>query len=187
VSDDVRPIDELYFEWLYKNYIGAVSNPNPDRGYWKLALRLHRTKFTWRLRDDHNRAEDGKAIRDLFISDQNIEDVEVNWLQEECSVLEMLIGLSCRASFLSWGEPGDWFWKFLGNLELSNYSDRIYNSTIQEEVDAIISRLLDRTYGRNGDGGLFPCNDARNDQAQVPLWAQLQNYILEGDYLEHGP
>jgi hypothetical protein len=188
VTDDVRPIDELYFEWLYKNYIGAISNPNPDRGYWKLALYLHKRQFTWPLRDDHNRAEDGIAIRDQFITDCDIQDVEIGWLQEECSVLEMLIGLACRASFASWGEPGDWFWKFLRNLELADYNDRIYNSTIEKGVvDVVISRLLDRTYGRNGDGGLFPCNNATTDQAQVPLWAQLQHYLLEGNYLEHGP
>lgn len=186
MSDD-RPVNELYLEWLYKNYVGAVTNPNPDRGYWKLTCHLYKTQFTWRLRDDANRGEDGKSLREQFINDQDIQDIEIGWLQEPCSVLEMLIGLACRTSFSVWGEPGDWYWKFLRNLELADYTDRIYNSAIQEGVDVIISRLLDRTYGRNGDGGLFPCNDARNDQAQVPLWAQLQNYLLEGDYLEHGP
>lgn len=182
-----RLLDDLYLEWLYKNYVGAATNPNPERGYWKLALKLYKTRFTVRLRDDHNRGEDGKALRDEFIRTEDIQDIEIGWLQEDCTVLEMLIGLACRASFASWGEPGDWFWKFLRNLGLSDYNDRIYNSYIEGEVDAIISRLLDRTYGRNGEGGLFPCDDARYDQAQTPLWAQLQNYLLEGDYLEHGP
>ena len=185
--DDDKPLDELYLEWLYKNYIGAVSNPNPERGFWKLAKQLYCMKFTWVLQDDQNRAEDGKALRDQFINDCDIQDIEIGWLQLDCSVLEMLIGLACRASFSSWGEPGDWLWKFLRNLGLGDYNDRIFNSTIGEEVDAVLSRLLDRTYGRNGDGGLFPCNDARQDQAQFPLWVQLQNYLLEGDYLEHGP
>jgi hypothetical protein len=184
---DEGTLDDLYFGWLYKNYVGAVSNPNPARSHWQLALQLYRTKFTWIQRDDANRAEDGKALRQEFISAENVEDVEINWLQIECSVLEMLIGLACRASFSSWGEPGDWLWKFLDNLGLKDYNDRVYNLVIAREVDAIISRLLDRTYGRNGDGGLFPCDDARHDQAQIPLWAQLQNYLLEGDYLEHGP
>jgi hypothetical protein len=182
-----RLLDDLYLEWLYTNYVGAVSNPNPSRSHWKLILRLYKTRFTWKLRDDRNRAEDGKALRDQFIDSQDIQDIEIGWLQEDCTVLEMLIGLACRASFSSWGEPGDWFWKFLRNLGLADFNDRIYNSYIEGEVDAIISRFLDRTYGRNGDGGVFPCDDARSDQTQTPLWAQLQNYLYEGDYLEHGP
>lgn len=185
--DNEGTLDDQYLVWLYTNFIGAVSNPNPVRSHWKLVNQLYRMRFTWVLHDDKNRAEDGKALRDLFIDSCDIQDVEVNWLQIDCSVLEMMIGLAQRASFLSCGEPGDWFWKFLRNLGLSEYNDRIYNSYIKGEVDAIISRLLDRTYGRNGDGGIFPCNDARNDQAQVPLWSQLQTYILENDFLEHGP
>lgn len=185
--NDDKPLDELYFEWLYKNYIGSVTNPNPARGYWNLALKLYKTQFTWLLQDDANRAEDGKALREQFIIDEDIQDIEIGWLQLECSVLEMLVGLSCRASFLTWGEPGDWLWKFLGNLGLADYNDRIYNSAIEREVDVILSRLLDRTYGRNGDGGLFPCEHAQNDQARMSLWAQMQPYLLAGNFLEHGP
>lgn len=182
-----KPLDELYLEWLYSNYVGALTNPNPERGHWKLINQLYRMEFIWKLRDDRNRAEDGKALRDQFITDCDIQDIEIGWLQLECSVLEMLIGLSCRASFLSWGEPGDWLWKFLRNLGIAEYNDRIYNAAIQREVDAILNRFLDRTYGRNGDGGLFPCEDAQNDQAKLPLWVQLQQYLLQGEYLEHGP
>lgn len=186
MTDD-RPVDELYLEWLYTNYIGAVTNPNPERSHWKLTVLLYQKRFTWRLKDDHHRAEDGKALRDQFISACDIQDIEIGWLQEDSTVLEMLIALANRASFASWGEPGDWFWKFLRNLGIAEYNDRIWNSYIQGEVDAIINRLLDRTYGRNGDGGLFPCSNAQTDQAQVPLWSQLQHYLLEGNYLEHGP
>jgi hypothetical protein len=58
---------------------------------------------------------------------------------------------------------------------------------IVEEVDAVIKRLLDRNYEKNGVGGLFPMHDARHDQRQLELWSQLQFYVLEGDFLEHGP
>ena len=86
-------LNDLYLEWLYKNFIGAVSNPNPNRSHWKLARQLYKMPFTWRVMEDSRRAEDGKALRHEFINDCAIEDVEINWLQEDCSVLEMLIGL----------------------------------------------------------------------------------------------
>ena len=85
------------------------------------------------------------------------------------------------------GVPGDWFWKFLSNLEIQSYNDRIYSSMIVEEVNAVIRRLLDRDYEPNGVGGIFPMHNARQDQRTVELWSQLQFYVLEGDFLEHGP
>jgi hypothetical protein len=180
-------LNDLYLEWLYKNFIGAVSNPNPKRTHWKLAKQLYKTRFTWCVQNDGNRAEDGKALRHEFINENNVEDIEVNWLQEDCSVLEMLIGLACRASFESMGVPGDWFWKLLSNLEIQSYNDRVYSPIIMEEVDTVITRLLDRNYEQDGVGGLFPMHNARQDQRQVELWSQLQEYVLEGDFLEHGP
>ena len=180
-------LDDLYLEWLYTNFVGAVSNRNPERSFWELTKQLYHKKFTWVIPRDANRSEDGKELRRQFINECDIQDVEVNWLQIECSVLEMLIGLACRASFESFGEPGNWLWKFFENLGIEVYNDHYYNNDVVEEVDAIIQRLLDRTYEQNGVGGVFPCNNARTDQTQIELWTQLQGYLLEGNYLEHGP
>lgn len=172
-------LDDLYFEWLYGKFIGAVSNRNPARSYWGLAKHLYDTPFVIILRDDHNRAEDGRELRKVFIEDQEIEDVEVNWLQLDCSVLEMLIGLACRAAFEDGKEPGDWFWILITNLGLQPFNDRNYDQTAIGEVNAIVARLLDRTYEKDGAGGLFPCKHAREDQTQVNIWYQLQAYLLE--------
>lgn len=187
MDDSGKPLDELYLEWLYKNYIGAISNPNPERSCWQLAKQLYETPFTWIVDDDANRAERGKELRQQFIIDYDVDDIEINWLQIDCSVLEMMIALACRASFESWGEPGDWFWKFLGNLGLEGYNDRVYSEAIMQEVDAVLRRWLDREYDENGVGGLFPRTNAREDQRNVKIWYQLQGYLLEGDYINHGP
>lgn len=179
-------LNDQYLEWLYKNFVGAVSNPNPSRSHWKLAKQLYKMQFTWLIPDDANRSEDGKALRHQFINDCGVEDIEINWLQEDCSVLEVLIGLACRASFDSMGVPGDWFWKFLSNLEIQSYNDRVYSPVIKEEVDVVIQRFLDRNYEKDGVGGIFPVRNARQDQRHVGLWSQLQEYLLEWDVLEHG-
>ena len=177
-------LDDLYLEWLYKNFVGRVTNRNPNSSYWKMSKQLYTMPFTWTIRNDKNRAEDGKELRQEFILDCNIEDIEINWLQIECSVLEMLIGLARRASFETGEAPGDWLWKFFNHLDIHSYNDRIYNSIIMGEVDAVVRRLLDRTYEQNGAWGLFPLTHARHDQTQVELWYQLQAYLMELDFQE---
>jgi hypothetical protein len=187
VSETATTLDNMYLEWLYTNYIGAVSNRNPRSSFWQLAKQLYETPFTWIISDDGNRAERGKELRKEFIRDCDVEDIEINWLQIECSVLEMMVSLACRASFESWGEPGDWFWKFLENLGLNGYNDNVYSKAIMQEVDAVIRRWLDREYEKDGVGGLFPRQNATQDQTQLNIWYQMQGYLLEGNYLEHGP
>lgn len=172
-------LDDLYLEWLYENFVGSTSNRNPGNTYWELSRQLYTMPFTWVIRRDSHRAEDGKALRDQFIIDRDIQDVEIEFMQIDCNVLEMMIGLACRASFEVGEEPGDWLWKFFNHLGLQSYNDRIYNQIVKEEVDAVVRRLLDREYDKNGEGGLFPLKNATEDQTQVELWYQLQAYILE--------
>lgn len=177
-------LDDIYFEWLYRNFVGSVTNRNPNSSYWGLTKQLYKTRYSWLIHDDKHRGEDGKELRRDFINGCDIEDVEVNWFQDHCSVLEMLIGLSCRAASDTNEEPGDWLWKLLANLGLQSYSDRVYSPTVAEEVEAIVQRFLSRTYDTNGVGGLFPLNNARQDQTQIKIWYQLQAYLLEGEALK---
>jgi hypothetical protein len=147
---------------------------------------LYTMLFILELRNDEHRAEDGKNLRYEFIDECDIQDVEVNWLQLECSVLEMLIGLSRRASFESQGEPLEWFWKMLENLGLRNYTDAVWDEMVMEDVDDVMFRLMNRTYEPNGEGGLFPLENAHEDQRHTELWKQLSAYIIEGGYVDHG-
>lgn len=172
-------LDDLYLEWLYKRFIGSVSNKNPRTTYWELAKQLYTMPFTYPMRDDKNRAEDGKSLQDQFFDECDIEDVEISWQWREASVLEVMIGLACRAAFEVDEEPGNWFWKFIRNLGLQSYSDSVYSQIVKEEVDAVVRRWLDREYDKNGVGGIFPLKHARHDQTQVNLWYQLQAYLLE--------
>lgn len=180
-------LDDLYIEWLYSKFVGSVEDLNPEHSFWNLTKQLYSIPFTWTISDDANRAEHGKELRQQFIIECDIDDIEIGWLQLDCSVLEMLIALAAMCSFESLGTPGDWYWKFLENLGLSSYNDRIYDDSDKEAVDAIIARLLDRKYERNGVGGLFPCNNAPRDQTQINLWYQAQAYLLEDDRFERGP
>jgi hypothetical protein len=181
------PLDDLYLEWLYQQAVGATRNANPAKSFWEMARQLYSTRFEWFISNDDNRAEDGKCLRDEFLVEEDIHDVDRDWLDLDCSMLEMLIALARRASFDSSGEPGDWFWKFLKTLELDKYSDLRYNTQVRQVIKQTVERVIYRKYERNGDGGLFPLRHANKDQRKVELWEQMSTYLLEGDYIDYGP
>lgn len=179
---EAMPLDMMYLEWLYKRAIGALQQRNPSLTYWKLAKHLNSIPFHWSVRNDDNRSEDGKCLRDEFIEDMDIEDIEINWLQMDASMLEMLIALADRAGFETDMAAGDWFWIFLENLGLKTLSDRAWDDEAEQHVDEVCERVILRKYQRNGAGGLFPLRHATQDQRKVELAYQLATYLLEGRY-----
>lgn len=170
-------LDAAYFEWLYK-HVGSVRNPNPARTHWKLCAKLFKTKFVWFVPNDDNRAADGCELRDEFLHESGME-FEVGWYEEECSMLEMMVALSRRVAFQSYGEPGEWFWTMLKNIELLKYTDDVYEISIEEEVEEVLARINDRTYEANGEGGLFPLRHPHTDQRNVEIAYQMSSYLLE--------
>lgn len=180
-------LDDHYLEWLYKEAVGASRDANPARSFWQIAKQLYSTRFEWLVANDDNRAEDGKCLRDEFVAENHFDDIDADWMDLDCSMLEMLIALARRASFESSGEPGDWFWHFLRTMGIDLYSDLRYNTGVKTEIASIVERIIYRKYGRNGDGGLFPLRNATKDQRTAELWEQMAFYLREGNYIEHGP
>jgi hypothetical protein len=181
VSNEDKPLDELYFEWLYK-HIGSVKNRNPARSHWHLAQQLFSIPFNNFIGTDDNRAADGKELRQQFISECDIEDIEVNWLALDCSLLEMLIALANRTAYESSATCINWFWKFIENLGLKQYTDDIYDQTVDLEVERLLNRFVNRRYKRNGEGGIFPLRNPRKDQRREELWYQMSAYLLEDEH-----
>jgi hypothetical protein len=185
-------VAEQYFHWLCSK-IGVEREGNT---YRVLAHRLHSIDYKWFVENDDNRGEDGMKFRELFIEDQGLGFSEWNVLNSKpCSVLEMLIGVSTRmGDMLDSTDEDDhfgirkWFWELINNLELTYYTDGLYYSSDSRrhlKVEEIIQTLLDRSYGRNGVGGLFPLRFPRGDQRKVELWYQMDAYIRErysGDF-----
>jgi len=172
-----KPLDELYFIWLYSQ-VGSVDDNNPSRSYWRLLKHLYIKEFVWIIPNDDNRAEDGRFLKLDFLDEEHIDNVDPGWFEVPSSMFELLIGLSRRLSFVAdGGEPFDWFWQLMENLGLEKYND---NTVIPEkEVDGILDEVIWRTYKRNGSGGLFPLRKATEDQRDVELWYQLSAYLLE--------
>lgn len=169
-------LDELYFEWLYSR-ICSVRTRDPRRTYWKLFKILFTKEFVWIIPNDDNRVEDGKDLRHEFLRDKGIEPEDRDWLEMGCSMLELFIALSQRLAFQTSGDPAEWFWEILENLDLRGYNDRVHIPRTQ--IEEVLDRVIWRTYKYSGRGGMFPLSRPRKDQRDVELWYQLSAYILE--------
>jgi hypothetical protein len=171
-----KPLDELYISWLY----GQIANPrvhNSSRSYWKLIRQVYTKEFVWFVPNDDNRVEDGRALRDEFLDDEGLDEVDEEWLELGCSVLEMLIALARRLAFEADGEPRLWFWHLLKNLGLDACNDR--SNYDQNGVDDVLESVIWRTYDPTGRGGLFPLECPYKDQRRTEIWDQMSSYLLE--------
>lgn len=173
-----EPLDELYFEWLYRQ-VAPVSLKNPRRTYWKLLRQLYTKIFVWFIPNDDNRVADGKDLRHKFLSEMNIDEIDDGWMDLDCSVLEMLVAFSEGVAYIDMEEqpPSAWFWNFIENLDLRSYVDAKPRS--ESEIDEILNRLIFRTYEKDGRGGLFPLKNPEFDQTKVELWYQANYYLIE--------
>ena len=173
-----EPLDELYLKWLYSQ-VGDPRIKNPRRTYWTVLRQLFQKEFVWLIPNDDNRAADGKELRYEFVNDNNIQDVDLAWVHQGVSMLELLVGLSRRLAFAAEGEPRDWFWELMGNLGFRHFNDADKDVFSPEEIDEKLDRVIYRTYSPSGQGGLFPLWKTDKDQRCVELWYQLSEYVLE--------
>lgn len=172
-------LDEEYLTWLY-GQMGIVKLKNPARTHWGLARQLYKKEFVWFIPNDDNRVEDGRDLRTEFVDEFDLDDaIDENWMRLGCSMLEMLVALSRRLAFMTDIDPREWFWEMLENVGIGmSYScDQKYNDEVADEVNEILDTIIWRTYGPNGDGGLFPLNNPDRDQRQVEIWYQLSAYL----------
>lgn len=185
---------EQYDRWL-EDVLGGD-------GYSELLGQLQSTRFTWVIPEDENRAKDGIDLRHIFEVESGVEyDGDID--EWPASVLEVIVTLSMSANDMDPQGVDHWFWEFLGNLGIGNCDDIWYRETGRSAgalVGKVIDKLLRRSYGRTGEGGLFPRKsgatfDSKSDtfgrksdtrkwshaqnQRKVELWYQLNGYMLE--------
>lgn len=169
-----------YFNWMYD--LVCVNRYSKRLSYRKLLNYLFQTDFIYIIGLDSNRAEDGVNLRYRFGHECGYADVEVsNCLDDrECSVLEMMVALSNRCEEHIMDDPdignrtGQWFWDMIENLELDTMSDTMFD---ERYVDEVIERLLNREYGRHGEGGLFLTPNCRYDLRSEEIWYQAMWYL----------
>ena len=172
------PLDEAYFVWLYSQ-VGSVKNRNLTKTYWKLLRILFQKEFTWSyIERDENRAQDGIDLRYRFRDETGHDIQDSAWMEQGCSMLELMIALSHKLAFEGEGEMRDWFWMLIDNLGLTECTDA--HPPDPNIIEEILDKVIARDYAPNGAGGLFPLNDNNyTDQRDVELWYQAQAYLLE--------
>lgn len=149
-------------------------------GYYFLIKALYKKEFYWVNEMDENRSDEGKALRELFCDDCGFCGIP-DCINGACSVLEMMIGLARRWNAeISLTEKEDrsaeYFWLMIRNLGLEGCTDDKFDpEMVREKLDI----LLDRDYSEDGKGSLFPLKRSKENQKDIEIWYQLQNYLIE--------
>ncbi len=168
MTTDASPF-ETYLDWLTPQ-VGVSERPG---SYSDLIQLLGTKEFVWLVPHDDNRIRDGLDVRKEV---QELTGMKTNL--GPCSVLEVLVALSRRLSFVADGPEPGWAWQLLCNLELDKYTDPI-GPRQRVQVDEILEALVWRTYSEDGVGGFFPLAWPDEDQRYIELWYQMEFYVSE--------
>lgn len=173
-----EPIEDRYFKWL----CSQVRDPSarlPALRFNNLLSALHNIEFVFLVSGDDNRVEAGRDLRIEFLR-SHVLPVDGALTSPGCSVLEMLIAFARVAEFETDESAKSWFWVMLTNLGIANLND---SAPINEKaLNDVIHQFVFRTYNRRGHGGLFPLTHTKNDQREVEIWYQFNEYLFELDY-----
>ena len=191
---EVVDLDTEYFLWLC-NDIGLDSR---SKDYRQLVRLVYDQEYYWSVANDDNRCTDAEKLRDAFTETMDYEDDILYHTIGPCSVLEMLVALAKRFDYMILDStpefktfphqlrPCRWFWEMLDNLGLLRFSDEYFEGANEgqtlDELNDILSTLLERTYKSTGEGGLFPLQHPKKDMRKVEIWYQMSEYILENYY-----
>src|SRR5690349_14029727 len=100
MNDD---LDAAYLEWLFD----LVGPQEQGTTHDKLWMHLYQREFVMLVPNDDNRCADGIALRKEFVHSGRMYNPSRHWMEEGCTVLEMLIGVARHLSFTAEGEVGE--------------------------------------------------------------------------------
>lgn len=181
-------IKQQYFNWL----IHMISPTENDAYYYNHIELLKTLYFTNYIPDnylDKNRYEDGLVFRTRFAEDINADENDVyRYLDEPCSLLEMMVALAnrCEDTIMSDPDKGNrtyiWFNEMLSSLDVINQTNNIFNL---DYVEKRIDIFLNKQYDSNGHGGLFTVTETSIDMRTKDIWYQMQAFLCEYDNHNH--
>ena len=168
-----------YLDWLAGI---AIPDDRERESYQKLIFALFEKEFYAIIHNDENRVADGENLRLIFENEWGVSCENMG----PCSVLEMLVALAirCENDIMYDPDEGDrtaiWFWEMMDNLGLSELDDWHFS---ERKVNAIVKKLNDRTYDKDGFGGPFYIAGFDRDMRKIELWYQM-NFWLTSRFLE---
>ena len=172
-------IENDYLDWMYEMMCEGFED-----SYREIFQYLNLVEFVPAIPMDENRSEDGRNLRYRFGYEVDIPTYEITetFGDRPCSILEMMIALSirCEEAIMSDSAYGNrtktWFWSMMRSLGLDKMDDECFNAL---EAGHILYIFLNRTYDKNGRGGLFTIQDPRKDMREVEIWYQMCFYLDE--------
>lgn len=149
-----RDILSVYRFWLN----GLIQN-ELSPCYKQLLAILWRTEFVDELGIDADRIEDGRSLRDIFASSDDVkltndEYLKLNNEKVKVRLIEVMIALAKRINdIVSTDEDiSKYFWEMVASLEMQGMDDSNFMANkAQKKIDI----LLSHSYHKNGRGGLF--------------------------------
>lgn len=174
---------DAYFDWLKEQIMSDDIDELDDYGI--LITTLSVMPFTYVVEMDSNRMWDGLYLRNIFYDDHAAFEGE---LTQDCSLLEMLVGLAYRMAndvFSDLGKStGDWFWEFMSNLGADYYTDDILEGVFtknhrnyRDDLIDLLRNFMDRKYKDSRSGNIFLFKKDPKDLKKIELWYQMHYYI----------
>lgn len=180
-----RGWDDAYRKWLES--IVEVNLDSDYETHHMLIDALDKVNFSYYVREDINRADDGVYLRTRFMQESGMTP-SYHIRTAPCTMLEMLVALAERMFFASPDEdlylsPRDTFIEMMKNLDLWKMWDDEWTTDPAFYEELVFSKCHDinnRTYNAAGEGGIFPLYPPLPfDSRETELWYQTQEYLIQ--------
>lgn len=150
----------LYTPWLIQR--GCLEN------YSELASVWDELDFVWYIPEDEDKAVQALRMRDEYCYEMSVPSPR----QAPASFLEVFVSITDSLTAMLYQDREKFTKSILLNMGARSYSDdgRL-PSEIHEGALKIAERVMYRTYGRNGSGGLFRIPGA--NVLETPLTTQM--------------
>ena len=173
---------ESYFDWLCER-VGIQDKHVKDSQAIDI---LYTTtfevckKYQKQVALDEARIEDALSMREKFMNDSDFEPMfDTRFLLgvglSDVSIFEIIVALADRMVY-NCSDSIDRDAAFF--IMFRNLFSGIDENDI-EKLHERVQNFLDREYGKDGFGGLFPLKNPKKDQRKVEIWYQMMAYIIE--------
>ena len=184
---DIREVtQESYFKYLVDLVMPHTSRELAElhASYTILFRVMHKTDFYWTMERDANRVEDAYTLREAFLQQLALSHMTRNELGMDgpVSFFEMLIALCQRVEKdITYDQYSarDLFWSIIANLGFTWFYDGNISDEEVNYAKVAMATVMDRSYGRDGKGGMFPLKSSARDQTKVEIWYQANAWLIE--------
>ena len=172
-----------YIEWLVKDKLGLTDKE--WKNYNFLCNSLAKIEFIAIHPLDENRAEDGMELRSQFSDETGLYLDGSSGLTVKCSMLELIAALAIKVENrimrnISIGDrTSKWFFVMIDNMGFTKMTNNNWKYDYEDIVRKTCETIINRDYGSNGVGGLFPLKNDSKNWTNEEIWVQCMAFLRE--------